>query len=128
MNRVRPDLAMCADDGCPSRGECRHHEAGGRKPHPTAQNYADFQRRPHERQCDHFSPNYAPAHPGRAEYLRHEGVNDYRLVGESCWIAVGEHVVYIRKQGRGVIAEIYDDKINRINGLIAEAEAKAEAE
>lgn len=66
--------------------------------------------------------------PEKAEYLRHDGANDYRLLGGSCWIAVGKYVVYIRQQGEGVIAEIYDDEINRINPLIAEAEARAESE
>lgn len=69
-----------------------------------------------------------PPTPESSKYLRHEGANDFRLVGNSCWIAVGEFVVYIRKDRGGVVAEIYDDQINRVNPLASEAEARAEAQ
>lgn len=38
--------------------------------------------------------------------------SDYRLVGNSCWIAVGGFVVYVRKDSGGVSAEIYSDEVD----------------
>jgi len=56
--------------------------------------------------------------------LLHERENDYWLTGDSCWIAVGDFVLYIRRQ-LGDVVEIYEDRQGRFNPLLDEAVARA---
>lgn len=49
-----PDISMCADDKCPSRAECRRHEASGTRPSEFRQSYAFFKRSPKDRRCEYY--------------------------------------------------------------------------
>ena len=51
-----PDIAMCGDDKCPSRGKCYRHKDGGTKPSEWRQAYMDFQRPADAVKCCDFLP------------------------------------------------------------------------
>lgn len=54
---MMPDISMCADDQCPSRGTCRRSPDGGAQPTPGWQTWTAFARSPGSSHC----PSYYPA-------------------------------------------------------------------
>lgn len=49
-----PDIAMCANEACPSHAQCHRFTA---TPSPVWQTYAGFVPEPDEDRCDSFWPN-----------------------------------------------------------------------
>lgn len=51
-----PDISMCSDNKCPSRGDCHRYCA---MPSEYRQAYADFERNPTEARCQGFVPRWS---------------------------------------------------------------------